>query len=337
MYARYNIHVLSRLSTPLQSDTIFGHLCWGIRYLKGEAELNKFLAKCEDKPPLLISSAFPKDCLPMPIISASKRKNVKEEAKKCGKDESEDGENVQQQIYLGLKKIKKVRKMKYLPINLWKQLREGLNDVSLIRLLLKEKQKVIKATEIRAHNSISRITGTVSEHGGFYHSKELWFARESNVLDIYCWFESDEIKKLWEEVWHDYIQATGFGKDKSTGAGCLELIEDTNFEESLFSIDSPNAWLNLSMYASNSSFEQNSCYKPFLKTGKLGGEYAVHGPDGGKADPFKKPIIMLQPGSVFFGNNPPSGELISNVHSDNRIKHSGLAICLPFVYGGNQQ
>ena len=39
--------IKSPVITPFQADTIFGHLCWAIRYIKGEEKLVKFLENFE--------------------------------------------------------------------------------------------------------------------------------------------------------------------------------------------------------------------------------------------------------------------------------------------------
>ena len=51
---------LSGYATTLRSDTLWGMLCWGIRHLWGETELDNFLDACiAGKPPFVISSTFP--------------------------------------------------------------------------------------------------------------------------------------------------------------------------------------------------------------------------------------------------------------------------------------
>ena len=65
-YSEYTIELKlsAPLITPFQSDTIFGHICWAVRFLKWgeEDKLNDFLTQyeTEDSPPLLISNGFPK-------------------------------------------------------------------------------------------------------------------------------------------------------------------------------------------------------------------------------------------------------------------------------------
>jgi len=52
-----------------QSDTIFGHLCWTVRYEEGEEALGEFLAPfLAGEPPLVLSNGFPGDLLPRPVL-----------------------------------------------------------------------------------------------------------------------------------------------------------------------------------------------------------------------------------------------------------------------------
>ena len=59
--------LLSPIETMLQSDTIFGHLCWAIAYQFGESRLEEFLRAMEE-PVLTLSSGFPASSLPMPVL-----------------------------------------------------------------------------------------------------------------------------------------------------------------------------------------------------------------------------------------------------------------------------
>ncbi len=51
---------LGGFSTHLRSDTLWGMLCWGIRYLWGASELEQFIKACAGgNPEFVISSTFP--------------------------------------------------------------------------------------------------------------------------------------------------------------------------------------------------------------------------------------------------------------------------------------
>ena len=65
--------IKSPVITPFQADTIFGHLCWAIRYVKEEEKLVKFLENFEYRnPPIILSDGLPKNFLPKPILKPLK-------------------------------------------------------------------------------------------------------------------------------------------------------------------------------------------------------------------------------------------------------------------------
>ncbi len=53
--------------TDLTADTIFGHLCWQIKYHFWSEVLEKFLEEMADKPIFTISDVLPSDRLPRPF------------------------------------------------------------------------------------------------------------------------------------------------------------------------------------------------------------------------------------------------------------------------------
>ena len=348
MYVRYKIKLLSKLRTPLYSDTIFGHFCWGIRYLKGEKYLEDFLEEFSTKKdaPLLISCAFPENHIPRPILEPVKRSFLKELAiyaasKICNlKNKSES-----EKLFHGLQILKKLNKNKWINIEEWLKLRSECNAKNLLLLdiskidsenenpfLIKSGLSSIKKV-VRVHNSISRVTGMVKDEGGLYFVTELWPEKDMS-FDLYVYFESEQYKALWDEVWKDYIMATGFGKDKSTGSGQIIIEEDTEDINYLFELQGTNAHMSLSLLGFEKMPDLPASYSVFTRYGKLGGDFAVAGPDGGRPNPFKKPILLLEPGSVFFTEESPQGSLLQNVHLDFRIRHYGLSLWLPLSITG---
>jgi len=69
---KLNIEILSSFSSFITSDTLWGQICWAVRYLKGEEELKKFINaySSNDVPPLLLSNAFPAGYLMRPYTSS---------------------------------------------------------------------------------------------------------------------------------------------------------------------------------------------------------------------------------------------------------------------------
>jgi len=333
MYARYTVTLRSGLRTPLQSDTIFGHLCWGIRYLEGDGQqaLEAFLDRYDSgDPPMLISCAVPKGFLPRPVLPSMGRNLLHFKAAAIGRDMGFEGKKA---VYNGLTLLKSLRKRAWVRVEDWLAIRDVLSESALVERLLDRQGKDNEIpgegkTTIRDHNSISRTTNRVLDPGGLYAVEEHWRNPEDQ-LQIYVWFSGVDEQAFWDRLWQEYIVPTGFGKDKSTGAGWLDIVQDTAFDSDLFALDGADAHMSLSNAAlpdwPGGIF---GFYKTFCKHGKLGGHFAVHGPAGGPANPFKKPLLMLRPGAVFKGE-PPKGRLLANVHVDASIQHYGLPLCLP--------
>ena len=347
MYRKYRIEVLSPLGTHLQGDTLFGHLCWGIRYLKGEKMLEEFLEQYEEKDvPLLVSDAFPKDHLPRPCLPPPSHQELEQLAHERAKDKGPGhvkGEDTYSFIS-AFQDIKKTKKEKFIHIHQWKDLRKNASEEKVIKSFLsnmdkQEKNNVNKEDKIpglkaipRAHNTIDRIKGRVLETGGFYFTDDKWVRPddEFRYLDIYLWFRDEEVISLWEEVWTEYIEKTGYGMDKSAGKGMLRL-NTTKQDMSLFEMEAHNALMSLSPVAFMTWPEgMDAWYKLRVKYGRLGGHFAVSGIGKGTPNPFKKPIAMMEPGSIFLVDKINlKGQLLKNVHVDSRIRHYGLPLTIP--------
>lgn len=74
LYEIYKINLtkLKPLVSELQSDTIFGHVAWAIKFLYGDDELKKFIAQSlTENPPFICSDGFPNDYLPFPNFDIS--------------------------------------------------------------------------------------------------------------------------------------------------------------------------------------------------------------------------------------------------------------------------
>ena len=65
---RVTYNLRSAVASDWQADTIFGHICWALRYLEGEDKLIRFLSDYElRQPPIIISDGFPGELLPRPL------------------------------------------------------------------------------------------------------------------------------------------------------------------------------------------------------------------------------------------------------------------------------
>lgn len=58
----------SNFATPLKGDTIFGQLCWVIRYVYGNDKLDELLSDYSSTPFMIVSDAFVNNYLPKPSL-----------------------------------------------------------------------------------------------------------------------------------------------------------------------------------------------------------------------------------------------------------------------------
>ncbi len=317
--ARYRLIIkpLSPFQTPLHSDTLFGHICWALRYLKGEAELLKFLKAFDnDTAPLILSSGFPKDYLPMPVL-----RPLSIEEEEMLRQKYSEGKCTSLKFAREMKSLKKVS---HIQISAMEILKDDLsyyniNIKNLMGEILLENPKISKTDEVW-HNAKNRLTDRVIE-GKLFAKHDTFFDEETefNVYIEDTYFERELLCEIF-----DFISKSGYGADKSVGRGAFkyDLLDEWGLPEA----EHPNAFLTLSHYHPKEGDFKDGFYDMATKFGKIGGHWAS-GIDGG---PFKMPLLMINPGSVFFSDSykPFYGSLVSNVHKQLGVVHYGIAMPL---------
>lgn len=329
----------SGLVTPLQSDTIFGHFCWAYSMLKGEEALTSLLKEMKHNPSaLLLSSAFPKGFYPFPAvaltledwknIAASSEMNLEDITKLCKhinwitKDEWDNRVNDFDIVNIVIKAVNnsKVETSKGTLIN-WDE-----TPLHVDPLYYASEPQAVTVIEKKA--SINRLTGTTSaETANLYGTEVEYFARE---VEFESYVQTDYLSKNDLEEIFDVIANSGFGKKKSSGRGQFQIKID---EITPVTADAPNAWMILSNVVPHKDDPIDCSYRGFTKFGKLGGTYAIDP----NYSPYKKPLFMLQPGTVFWGETSPVGTLVENIHPDNSaIVQYARAFALPFSFKGTR-
>lgn len=328
MLCRYKITPRSPVITPLMSDTFFGHLCWAIRYHMGEDYLARFLASYGNgKPaPVLFSSAFLAGHLPRPTMPFLGRHRITEFV---GRHFGEGKKN----LFDGLSEIKAWNKTRLLSVEQWLHLKEDYSEEKLYESFKNEKisgNETAFEYEVATSNVISRVSGTVpQERGGLFSRDKIWYHKGVD-LDLYVEVNQEEFGNLAEWFLTEYLPENGFGADTSIGMGSLSIIADKSFDADLFAVRDPNARLSLSLASFLGIERYEAFYRLQTKFGKLGGSFATVSPTGGNPKPFKKPILMYEPGAIFFcANSLNDRPLLEDVHSDPRIRHCGIPITLP--------
>lgn len=323
---RAEIKPQSPFSTPLHSDTLFGHFCWAYAYLKGEKELEALLSMLkEGEATLVFSNGFPSGWIPMPVLPPLPAREEDELREEWNRSSLRLGEAFEDFL-------KEEAKRAMISAEDLTALRQDFSLKSLIKRLVENgrRKPPKQVAESVPHASLNRLTQTAER---FFMTEQFFLSgadggtRGSTVeADTWEFFirtdliEEDELQECIRS-----IGDCGFGKDKSTGKGRFALNSIT--ETDLFSFDNPNAYIVLSQYVPAAADSTRGWYRLLTKYGKLGGHFASAG------SPFKKPIIEIEAGAVFLVKDTlPKriGRLLSDVHADSRICQSGQAIPLPF-------
>ncbi|MCX7679131.1 MAG: type III-A CRISPR-associated RAMP protein Csm4 [Spirochaetes bacterium] len=295
----------SFFSTIFASDTIFGTVCWYVRYLAGEDALVSMLRDFESDPPFLISSLIPRGFLPRPLLPFSL------------KEKSED-----------IDKSKKLKKIKWIPIELFSTYQNNYNSDKIAEkedLFRKEEEIAAKLQAVEVtRNSISRETGTVIE--GILFSDTYLCARDIE-FNIYITEYSDKYSSIFHRAFALACEL-GLGREASIGKGRFEIKQEelNEIEKKIFAAKGSH-FVSLSLCAGK-NLEPLS-YATFTRYGKLGGEFSQKGIDGTLLY-NKKPIVFYKEGSTFRANNRVNGALLKNVHVDSRIVQYAYAYPLYF-------
>ena len=234
---------LSAFGTPLKGDTIWGHLCWMIRYRYGNDRLESLLRTYRDGQPfLIVSDAFHAGYLPKPKMPSL-----------CLGEETTDKKENRKRAWLS-------------PVDL---LHGHYANAKKEAEIVAEKDTV----EVVIKNSIDYETFDTGDkafapYGNreyFLNSpKEIYFLLDEKQL---TYEELDELLQLFSEH--------GYGKDISTGKGRFEITNP----ESIVWESSSRAWMTLSPATIERSEETKAIYyEPFVRFGKFGGTLAKPNP-----------------------------------------------------------
>lgn len=168
------------------------------------------------------------------------------------------------------------------------------------------------------HNSINRFSNTV-EDGNLFAVQEMWANQTDFDLYVLSSFAEERVKQLLEWAFEN-----GYGADSSTGKGKVSVedivLVETKQKSTKYVVLAPFVITDFSNIKEDSLKSDT-----FIRTGKIGGTFAT------SMSPYKKTIIMFDEGAVFETNEPIQfiGNLITKVHSDERICHSGFAPVIP--------
>lgn len=358
---RINIKLKSSVITPFHSDTLWGHICWALRYTRGEKELLDFL-DCyrSGKPPLIISNAFPRGYLPFPVLEpmnktrkgdlinafwepsdfvsgVSALKNIlgsrylSKELLTHLNGKLISNHSIAEALLTNPKLCPKI--IAYLPSDCIAKYRNGKIACSYLSSKIPnycppEFKNLVASveglTDITYHAKIDRLSGTAID-GGLFTTSDNFYS--NNEFESYCKIGTGLSEKILKQCL-ELINIDGFGRKKSTGKGSVQCKLE-QIDDGFVNADA-NAFMTLSNYVPGQDDPQKGFYKLITKYGKLGGHFANSSiiPDSNPA-PFKYPLIMFEPGSVFKMGNKKThyGRIVQGIHfADNiNIVHYGMS------------
>ena len=220
---KYRLYPISPFASPVQSDTLAGHLLCAAGELYGISKITELIDLFkQENPPFSVSSGFPTDCLPMPFLPGLTRQKVAEML----------GSNLDKDLSGFLVKLKGFKKKNWLSVSAFQRLRDKLSLESLFVDWMGNEDdypEIYSYSSFQTHNTIDRRTGTVME-GGLYFSPITAFGADFG-FDIYV--ETHE-QDLFESCL-DHISRSGYGADSSTGKGAFSWERITDFDSDSFS------------------------------------------------------------------------------------------------------
>ncbi len=302
---KFVLKPLSFYSDIYSADTIFGTVCWYIRYLYGEDALVTFLNDFNDDVPFVISSCIPQGYVPKPLLSFTLKDSVKE-----------------------IEADKQFKNVKWIPIDLFIKYQTNYSQDAIAKELTERSLKTFNLQRIDiTRNSINRITGMVRE--GILFTDSYYY--EDISYNVYVTEFNSKYSDIFKKAF-SVACSMGFGSDSSTGKGVFDVkLQDlSEIEKNIFDYQS-NYFVTLSECAGSNL--DPVCYTTMTKYGKLGGEFSQKGING-RLLFNKKPVVLYEIGSSFKKADSVLGAMLKNVHVDPRIVQYAYAYPLFFNIQG---
>lgn len=320
---------LSPWITDLTADTIFGHLCWQIKYTNNNDVLERFLEEMAKKPIFTISDVLPADRLPRPLTEWD------------GDIDKSDTTIEDQKI--SLKKSKDYnKKIQYIDesnLNNFSSIdMEKLFEIRKNEMYLNSNNKYDNyfGFDLENKNKIDRHAWITLEKGIYSQSQNYFKENENNkvvriLLKNISWQDLDKYNIDWIEInFFEMIEKVfenWFGKKKSTWKGFFKIWK---WIEKVFS--NTTNWKHILLLSVFSPSEKDSTkwsYKIFTKFPKMWEEFSMKWTNF-----YKRPLIMIKEGAVFRLGKQYSWyvwRMIEEIAIDKKwIYHYGYGFTLEF-------
>ena len=277
MRVRLQIAPLTAFATELLGETIFGQLCWAIRWRQSESRLKSLLdGYSKGQPFAVVSDAFPTGYLPLPVLPSSYWEQ----------DDASDRKELKSRQWIDVEVAKK------LPLAQWQRYALKNSDINHAH----------RTKTIEIKNSIKRTTGTTGE-GQFapFMAERIWFDAGCH-FDVYVVLDDNRFSVEELQSAFEWMGKTGFGADASVGMGKFMVTECARLPDEPES----DVWMTLaSCSPMDQTFDsEKSFYRIKTHFGRHGDQLATAG------NPFKKPIVLAQRGAVFTGNGTATYQFI---------------------------
>lgn len=303
---RITIRPLTAFGTPLVGDTLFGQLCWALRYRLGNDALESLLDGYTDgRPFAVLSDAFPAGYLPLPIVPSAVWQN----------DGTTDIKILKKRRWIPVSALQS-------PISSWQS--QAVNDADA---------KLANTQTMQPHNTINRETGTTGT-GMFapYTMPQTWYA-EGTAFDCYAVVDESRLSAEDLKAALVAIGATGYGRDATVGLGKFELADMVACQWQASS--------GITCMALASCAPQGMDWNPAKSWYQLTTRFGRHGDVAATGkNPFKRPVILAKAGAVFTlgkaQDTPFIGQGIGGVSfADAKTVHQGYApaLYLPAIEG----
>lgn len=148
------IRLRSGIVTPLAAETLWGHVCWGIRLRHGESALESWLTGYDSGlPPLVISDPMPAGFLPAPSLPILSETNA-----------SSDFDA----LAVHADKAKSIRKRAWISRDAWTKVIDDLEPGRLATVI--DFEPTSTGAELVEqpilHAAINRLSGGTAQEGG---------------------------------------------------------------------------------------------------------------------------------------------------------------------------
>jgi CRISPR-associated protein Csm4 len=286
----------SGFEIELHSDTLFGAICWGIRTLFGETKLLSILEEFSYAPPFMLSSAFPwkeqkeakktyylpKPLLPpltiadlMGLVDKSKPKETYHTEKKNLVDLAD--------------KYKKFKKLKWLPVSMFKKVLRGSSEQELFRDYLDKLLTAPRFTNsgVSQKNSLDRMTLSTTGAGETFFTPDIAFREKYGLFFLLKTANFDDYLRPVLM----FLQDSGIGPNAKTGKNWFNVDID---ETPLLDGTAGNAFITLSRYIGGELLDtEASCYQLTSVRSKVESRLEFAG-----EDVWKDRVTYFTPGSL---------------------------------------